>query len=606
MKNWLTATVLVCAVSAFALEPYEQWTFDNDATNKSFNTFANSGSLNSLWNFGTVAAMKTDGAGNFVIQNHTGQTYRKVPGKGTVNADATLDQYAVPFTSGKYRLEMDYSSWDLSSAAVGSELSFQAVSTNNGTVLAKIQLTVLDASTARIQLSGDFTSGSASQDFDYGLSSTTGAAVAIEFDFDNDTADYYVNGVKTNSFTDFQAAQLGQIVFFTESWAAESVVKINQMALQGPDILVAVDVDDSMVLSPAYKGDPTVTLDTSAPAIGTNDFSGQPFYTGLEEVDINGDPTNKAAAVTIQNNGFKLQWNSPQPSTGAYAAGDVATAAFVFMKEDFLNGLNEGQIVMSEASDTLTAEVLFDPGAPKRLSEANFRWLIKDAGQYYVSAPYTYTVSGSEVITAEALDVTWYEYYPETVSVSAISNTASPALQNIEAIGWQTDATVATNTGARYYAKLAVTAFSAGAGKSANSPTSLWVDWTGGYALGANSNLLDHADSDDLDNLTEYAWGGDPTDGNSQGNAPHQSKVNLGGTNYMEYIYFERDDAAVRGLSSILEVGTDLVFTNWVDGSVYETGNGVSGVAGFNAVTNRVPIDTEAKKFIRLQIEFTP
>jgi hypothetical protein len=139
------------------------------------------------------------------------------------------------------------------------------------------------------------------------------------------------------------------------------------------------------------------------------------------------------------------------------------------------------------------------------------------------------------------------------------------------------------------------------------TPTSLWNDWISGYpGVGANSGLQDQGDSDSLDNLTEYAFGGDPSDGNNLGNTPVQSQVASGGTNYIEYIYFERNDAATRGLASVLEVGTDLVYTNWADGSSYEMGSGASAVTGYNAVTNRIPTDAEARQFIRLQIQFTP
>ena len=123
--------------------------------------------------------------------------------------------------------------------------------------------------------------------------------------------------------------------------------------------------------------------------------------------------------------------------------------------------------------------------------------------------------------------------------------------------------------------------------------------------MGSDTNYQDDADGDLLDNLSEYAFGGLPNDAGDQGNTPVQSQLS-GATNVIEYIYFERDDAATRGLDSILTVGTDLVFTNWVDGSGYEVGSGTSGVAGYNAVTNWIPTDVEDQQFIRLQIEFTP
>ena len=79
-----------------------------------------------------------------------------------------------------------------------------------------------------------------------------------------------------------------------------------------------------------------------------------------------------------------------------------------------------------------------------------------------------------------------------------------------------------------------------------------------------------------------------------------------GGTNYIEYVYFERDDAATRGLNSIITVTTDLMNTNWADGSGYEVGRGASEVPGYNAVTNRIPTNVEDRQFIRVEIELAP
>ena len=75
-----------------------------------------------------------------------------------------------------------------------------------------------------------------------------------------------------------------------------------------------------------------------------------------------------------------------------------------------------------------------------------------------------------------------------------------------------------------------------------------------------------------------------------------------GATNGLEYVYFERDDAASRGLNSMLTVTTNLVSTNWADGSGYEVGRGVSAVPGYNAVTNWIPTDVEDQQFICLAL----
>jgi len=137
------------------------------------------------------------------------------------------------------------------------------------------------------------------------------------------------------------------------------------------------------------------------------------------------------------------------------------------------------------------------------------------------------------------------------------------------------------------------------------TPETLYSDWLGDFTLGTQTNLTDDADGDLLDNLGEYAFGGDPSDPTDQGNTPWAMQTMVGDTNYLEYIYFERDDATTRGLTSILNVGTDLITADWTTTGIEFVGSGASTVPGFNAVTNRIPT-VEAAQFLRLQIEFTP
>ncbi|VGO19220.1 hypothetical protein [Pontiella sulfatireligans] len=137
------------------------------------------------------------------------------------------------------------------------------------------------------------------------------------------------------------------------------------------------------------------------------------------------------------------------------------------------------------------------------------------------------------------------------------------------------------------------------------TPEEAYESWLADYTVGADTNLTDDADGDLLDNLSEYAFGGAPDNPADQGNTPVESQMSEGGTNYLEYVYFERDDAADRGLSSILNVGTDLVNTNWTTTGIEFVGSGASAVSGYNAVTNRVETDVDVK-FLCLNITFTP
>ena len=66
----------------------------------SFNTFINNGTVDSSWNFGSVSTVETDGSGNLSIGPNlpNGQVYRKI------------DYSGYPYSSGTYRLEIDFDS----------------------------------------------------------------------------------------------------------------------------------------------------------------------------------------------------------------------------------------------------------------------------------------------------------------------------------------------------------------------------------------------------------------------------------------------------------------------------------------------------------------
>lgn len=73
-------------------------------------------------------------------------------------------------------------------------------------------------------------------------------------------------------------------------------------------------------------------------------------------------------------------------------------------------------------------------------------------------------------------------------------------------------------------------------------------------------------------------------------------------TNYLNYVYRRSTDAASAGLTYDVVAGTDLVMgkmrnTTEEDGSSGDLGN------GYQSVTNRVPVDTEAKQFMKLKVE---
>jgi len=106
---------------------------------------------------------------------------------------------------------------------------------------------------------------------------------------------------------------------------------------------------------------------------------------------------------------------------------------------------------------------------------------------------------------------------------------------------------------------------------------------------------------DGVDNLAEYALGGNPTHDDAASILPTFGITDAGGgSNAMDYIYTRRLDAALRGLTYGLNESTNLLSEwNYV-GNAYETGSADIDPS-FESVTNTIPI-AMGKGFINLEI----
>jgi hypothetical protein len=125
--------------------------------------------------------------------------------------------------------------------------------------------------------------------------------------------------------------------------------------------------------------------------------------------------------------------------------------------------------------------------------------------------------------------------------------------------------------------------------------------WTGLYNLtGSNALLTADVEPDGLNNLLEYALGGNPTNNDASSVLPVGMLSEDSGTNWLYYVYTERTGDT--GL--VYRVGTK---TNLVTDTVLNT-NDVSFVdesaesAGLKTVTNRTKA-AESIKFIGLEVE---
>ena len=131
------------------------------------------------------------------------------------------------------------------------------------------------------------------------------------------------------------------------------------------------------------------------------------------------------------------------------------------------------------------------------------------------------------------------------------------------------------------------------------------MEWVASYGLGDTNGtgaLAFDVEPDGMDNLTEYALGGNPTSNDAASILPTFGITDAGGgSNVMDYIYNRRLDAALRGLTYGLNQSTNLL-SGWGDvGTAYETGS--AGIdLYFESVTNSVPVTTD-EGFISLEIQ---
>jgi hypothetical protein len=125
-----------------------------------------------------------------------------------------------------------------------------------------------------------------------------------------------------------------------------------------------------------------------------------------------------------------------------------------------------------------------------------------------------------------------------------------------------------------------------------STPLTGYDQWASANGAGAATNDFD---SDGVNNLAEYALGGNPTNALNQGTLPVFSKSASG----FIYVHPQRSDDTT--LTYRVEITTNLMSGTWTNQGYRVTGTNVTG-GTLDFVTNDVDtVDNE--KFIRLRIE---
>ena len=119
---------------------------------------------------------------------------------------------------------------------------------------------------------------------------------------------------------------------------------------------------------------------------------------------------------------------------------------------------------------------------------------------------------------------------------------------------------------------------------------------------GAGANTA-NPDNDQLNNLGEYAMGGNPTNSADIGYLPTSGIYNAGGiSNWFEYVHARRKGSSGE-LGYVLETSSNLLSNDWQAGSYITLPTTGNLDADYESVTNRIDTAGKTNEFIRLKIE---
>ena len=123
-----------------------------------------------------------------------------------------------------------------------------------------------------------------------------------------------------------------------------------------------------------------------------------------------------------------------------------------------------------------------------------------------------------------------------------------------------------------------------------------YANWAAAYSMASNSAATDDYDLDSFENLYEYAFNGNPTDGGDEGGT---APVFTWTGNGYETMHIERNDDT----NLVYEVQTcdNLSIGNWQNSGVLYLGTNLTGT-DYDEVTNSVPV-AGTQLFIRVKVD---
>jgi hypothetical protein len=131
-----------------------------------------------------------------------------------------------------------------------------------------------------------------------------------------------------------------------------------------------------------------------------------------------------------------------------------------------------------------------------------------------------------------------------------------------------------------------------------------YILWLEQHSLSGNDSTRDaDVEGDGMDNLLEYALGGDPNIDDAATIQPTGVLTEELGINWLVHVHNERTDDG--NLTFTVQSNTNLVSGTWSTNDVSFVGeSGVDG-NGFKSVTNRISANAETQQFLQLEVETT-
>ncbi|VGO18381.1 beta strand repeat-containing protein [Pontiella sulfatireligans] len=236
-------------------------------------------------------------------------------------------------------------------------------------------------------------------------------------------------------------------------------------------------------------------------------------------------------------------------------------------------------------------------GVANKLNTGSVQWLVEQDSQWYISAnTYAFDSSGYATHSANISTLSWNLFTPFSGGTAVIGAAATPTLDNITAVGYYADVSCPEG---QTFAGAEAMYFQC---REEVQIVDSYDSWALSYGLtgadtNGNADVENGGLGDGLENLMEYALGGNPTNDDAAAVSPSTYMADDAGTDWFYHVYNQNQDPS---LTFTVGATPDLVFTA-VDTNDVELVGETAESGGFKTVTSRTEASTDAK-FIKLDV----